>query len=226
MRIRRKPWARPELAACPYYIPLPPQHCGSWRAQFGNPDAPLILEIGCGKGNFAAQFALLHPECNLLAMDIKSEMLAVARRTVSAAFEEQGREVNNLFLMAQDAERIDLMLDSADAVDCIYINFCNPWPRMKHKKRRLTHPRQLMKYRGFLKDGGEIHFKTDNDPLFLESLEYFTQCGFVITDITFDLANANVSEHIVTEHETMFTAEGIPIKQLIARKEPFPQKNA
>lgn len=218
MRMRRKPWARPELSACPYFVSLPPLYCGKWQSVFPN-KAPLAVELGCGKGSFAAEFALRHPEYNLLAMDLKSEVLAVARRTVTEQFAQAGREVENLRLMAQDIERIDLVLSPEDKVERLYINFCNPWPRLKHKKRRLTHPRQLMKYRAFLKPGGEIWFKTDDMELFTESQEYFTSCGFALTRVSYDLAQEKGIDNIVTEHEKMFTAEGIPIKFLIARLE-------
>ena len=95
MRIRRKKWARPELAICPYYIEHSEELKGKWSTVFpGN--KPLYAELGCGKGWFAAQAALKYPDINWLAMDIKSDMLGVARRTVQKAFDEAGREVNNL----------------------------------------------------------------------------------------------------------------------------------
>lgn len=102
-------------------------------------------------------------------------------------------------------------------MDRIYINFCNPWPKKKHKKKRLTYPRQLFSYQEFLKDGGEIWFKTDDDELFEESLEYFKLCGFTQKYLTRDLANSGFAENILTEHEKMFMEQGIPIKFLIAQ---------
>ena len=89
MRIRRKKWARPELAVCPYYIEHAEEYKGKWNSVFPN-DKPLYAELGCGKGGFAAQAALKYPDVNWLAMDIKSDMLGVARRTVEKAFEERG----------------------------------------------------------------------------------------------------------------------------------------
>ena len=96
----------------------------------------------------------------------------------------------------------------------------DPWPKKKHKKKRLTYPRQLFSYQEFLKDGGEIWFKTDDDELFEESLEYFKLCGFTQKYLTRDLANSGFAENILTEHEKMFMEQGIPIKALIARKGP------
>ena len=103
-------------------------------------------------------------------------------------------------------------------VDRIYINFCNPWPKGKHKKRRLTHPRQLESYKTFLASDGLIYFKTDDDELFEESLEYFETSGFEIVKKTYDLHNDMIfEENVVTEHEKMFSEEGIKIKALIAK---------
>ena len=104
-----------------------------------------------------------------------------------------------------------------DGIARIYINFCNPWPRLKHNKRRLTHPTKLNQYKEILAKDGEIHFKTDSDLLFDDSLEYFKECGFEITYLTRDLHQSDVKDNIVTEHEKMFSDEGIPIKFLIAR---------
>ncbi|MCM1329583.1 MAG: tRNA (guanosine(46)-N7)-methyltransferase TrmB [Ruminococcus sp.] len=217
MRIRRKKWARPELAACPYYIEHAEEYKGRWNGVFGD-GKPLFAELGCGKGGFAAQAALKYPDVNWLALDIKSDMLGVARRTVEKAFGEAGREVSNLKLVSQNIEKILTSFDENDVIDRLYINFCNPWPKAKHKKRRLTHTRQLEQYRVFLRDGGEIRFKTDDDELFEESLEYFAEAGFEVKYLTRDLHADDYPDNIVTEHEKMFTEEGKTIKFLIAVK--------
>lgn len=217
MRIRRKKWARPELEVCPYYIEHAEEYKGSWNKVFTN-ENPLYAELGCGKGGFAGQAALKYPDVNWLAMDIKSDMLGVARRTVQKAFDEAGKEVTNLKLVSQNIEKILSSFDENDCIDRLYINFCNPWPKDKHNKRRLTHTRQLNQYRVFLKNGGEIHFKTDDDELFEESLDYFKEANFEITYITRDLHASNYPDNLVTEHEKMFSDEGKKIKFLIAVK--------
>ncbi len=215
MRMRRKPWARPELAACPYYIPQPEQYKGHWREQFSNPQAPLHLELGCGKGGFISQMAVQNPQINYIAMDIKSEMLALARRNLEAAF--AGQPVTNVKLCTQEIELIHQSIAPEDGISRIYINFCNPWPKAHHHKKRLTHPKQLIKYLGFLEDGGEIWFKTDDSQLFTHSLIYFTQCGFELAYVTHDLHHSGFTQSLSTEHERMFTQQGIPTKFLIAR---------
>lgn len=219
MRMRRKKWARPELAACPFYIEHGEEYKGRWNTVFGS-DKPVYAELGCGKGRFVLQAATYYPDINWLALDIKSEMLAVARRTI---VNELGREPENIRLVSQNIAMINTAFDENDRIDRIYINFCNPWPRKKHKKRRLTHTRQLMQYRTFLKDGGEIHFKTDDDELFEESLPYFEHSGFSVKFITRDLHSTDYSPNFETEHEKMFSEEGKTIKFLIAVKEPLPE---
>ena len=220
MRIRKKRWAQPELDKCPYYIPKAEVYKGKWHEVFPCPERPVYMELGCGKGMFVSQAALKYPEVNWLALDIKNDMLGVARRTVEKMFSEAERTPENIRLVSNNISLISNAFSEEDTVDRIYINFCNPWPRSKHHKRRLTHPRQLVQYRNILKDGGEIRFKTDDDELFEQSVPYFEESGFDITYITRDLHASGFEENFVTEHERMFTEEGKKIKFLIAVKKP------
>lgn len=219
MRMRSKKWARPELADCPYYHDDPLAHKGHWSELFPRRQ-PVYMELGCGKGGFLAEWAISHPEVNFVGVDLISDMLGVARRNIQSAFDGVGRPVDNLLLTAFDITRIDLYWNAADPVDRIFINFCNPWFRPKQYKKRLTHPRQLLHYRDFLRDGGELWFKTDSDLLFAHSLPYFEECGFGLIYQTQDLHSSGFAENVPTEHERMYTAEGIPTKFLIARKLP------
>ncbi len=201
MRIRKKKWAEPELSVCDFFVKDPEAHAGSWRHAFKK-EQPLVLEIGCGKGGFAGQYALQNPDKNIIALDIKIDMLGVGRRTIVRLFEEAGKgdAIDNLLLVNYN------------------INFCNPWPRPKHKKRRLTYYKKLEMYKRFLQPEAEIRFKTDDDELFEESLEYFAQSGYEILYLTRDLHASGFAENIETEHEKMFTEEGKKIKFLIARQ--------
>lgn len=217
MRMRRKPWARPELEACDFFILDTKEFKGKWNKSFKK-EQPLYLELGCGKGTFMAVHASENPNINYLAIDIKDEVLVLAKRNIEEAFKEKDIEIDNVKLMAQEIALINDILGENDEVNRIYINFCNPWPKERHKKRRLTHTRQLDNYKKFLSEDGEIWFKTDDDELFEESLEYFNESGFEIKYITYDLHNSGFKGNVVTEHEEMFTKEGIKTKFLIATR--------
>ena len=216
MRIRKKAWAQPELDSSDFYIQKPQEYKGKWREKFKK-IAPIYLELGCGKGFFASEFGVRHKNVNLLAIDIKSEILALAKREIESVYENHSEKIDNILLTAQNIEQITDILDKEDKVERIYINFCNPWPKPKHKKRRLTHIRQLEKYKSFLKENSEIFFKTDDDLLFKESKNYFEESGFDIIWETHDLHTKSWGENIETEHEKMYLQKGVKIKALIAK---------
>jgi len=217
MRIRFKAWARPELEASSFYILEPETVKGKWREQFKEKNKPLHLELGCGKGGFISQIAVRNPDINYIAIDLVDAMLGLAKRKIEEAYKDNSRETDNVLITRFDIERIPLIFDNKDSVDRIYINFCNPWPKGKHRKKRLTHTRQLEKYKEFLKPEGEIYFKTDDDDLFEASITYFEETGFEIIKKTYDLHSDEAPENVRTEHEEMFSKQGIKIKALIAK---------
>lgn len=220
MRIRFKPWARPELEASKFYIDNPEEYKGKWKEAFKEPSNELHLELGCGKGSFISQLAVKNHNINYLAIDLVDAMLGLAKRNIEQKYNENKKEIDNIIITRYDIERILNILNLEDNVKRIYINFCNPWSRGKHHKKRLTHIRQLDKYKQFLQKNGEIFFKTDDDSLFADSLLYFKQTGFTIEKFTYDLEKEeNFWDNIVTEHEQMFMNEGIKIKAVIARLE-------
>lgn len=219
MRMRFKPYAHDELMAADFHVHEPLIWGGKWHAQYARPEQPFVLELGCGKGGFISQLACAHPENNYLGIDITDKVLILAKRNIDRQYEAAGRKPDNVQIMSLDIERIYNAFDRRDTVQRIYINFCNPWNKKAgHKKHRLTHPKQLVLYRDFLADGGEVYFKTDDDDLFRDSLEYFPEAGFEIVWHTFDLHKDEPDWNIRTEHEQMFTEMGIPTKALIAVK--------
>lgn len=216
MRIRNKPWAKEELAASKFYVQEPEEYKGRWNEFFKNHDNPIQLELGCGKGFFVKKVAKQNPEINYIAIDLIDAILGMANRNIIKEFE--GQEVNNIALTRYDIEEINNILNKTDKIERIYINFCNPWPKPRHKKRRLTHTRQLEKYKQFLNSNGEIYFKTDDDELFKESLDYFKETGFDVIKITYNLnEEPSFWDNIETEHEIKFKNEGIKIKAGIFR---------
>ena len=205
MRIRFKPWARPELEASKFYRDNPEKLKGKWIQEFKNKENPI-------------QIAFQNPEINYIAIDLVDAMLGLAKRTVEQTYNEANKEIDNVLLTGFDIERIGLILSKEDNIKRIYINFCNPWPKGKHRKKRLTHTRQLEKYKEFLANDAEIYFKTDDDDLFRASLGYFEEAGFEIINKTYDLHSEPIWENnIETEHEKMFSKQGIKIKALIAK---------
>ncbi len=211
MRIRNKPWAKEELLASYFYVQKPEDYKGRWKEFFNNENEHIYLELGCGKGFFVKKAAKQNQDINYIAIDLIDAILGMANRNIIEEFED--KKVLNLALTRYDVEEINNILDENDSIERIYINFCNPWPKPRHKKRRLTHTRQLEKYKQFLVPKGEIYFKTDDDELFRESLEYFKEAGFKAIKTTDNLnEEPNFWENIETEHEIKFKNEGIKIK--------------
>ena len=220
MRMRRKPWTEPKLAACPYFIEEPSSHRGHWRECFDHPDRPLHLEIGCGKGVSTVQMAHANPEINYIAIDEVRTVLAVSVRNTEREYE--GESPENLVFSEADAMRIYDTFSAADGIGRIYISFPNPWDeRAKHHKRRLTHPRQLFQYREFLAPGSEIWLKTDNDALFTATKRYMGECGFEIVHLTDDLHASGFAPNYMSEHERLYVGQGKPIHFLIAKMAPL-----
>lgn len=222
MRMRTKKWAKPELAVCEFYIKTPQEYRGKIMSLFKK-EQPIHLELGCGKGGFISQMASNNLNKNFIGLDLSSDMLGLSKRNVEKAFEQINHPIDNVVLTWQDIEKINLLISPEDTIERIYINFCNPWYKQRQYKKRLTHPRQLVQYREFLADNGEIRFKTDDDKLFEDSIKYFEEAGFELIFITKDLHNHDFSQNPEyegpkTEHEIMYSNEGILIKYLIAVK--------
>lgn len=171
---------------------------------------PIHLEIGCGKGNFACGMAEKHPEVNFIAMEKVSDVCCVALEKAKSRTE--ARENDNLRFLIGDARILDEAMRPA-SVDCIYLNFSDPWPKKGHAKRRLTYKSFLEIYRKLLKEDGILKLKTDNDGLFESSLEQFAECGLDVIWKTYDLHASEYAEgNVMTEYEQNFSSKGVKIK--------------
>lgn len=220
MRIRYKKWARPELEASKFYEDNPEEWKGKWKEHFTKDSNPIHLELGCGKGQFISKLAVENQNTNYIAIDLVDAMLGLAKRNIENTYKLENIEPENVIITRFDIERINLILDKKDNIERIYINFCNPWPKGKHRKKRLTHSKQLEKYKQFLQPNAEIYFKTDDDGLFESSLIYLEESGFKVVSKTYDLHKEPIfKNNIETEHEKMFTEQGIKIKACIAKYE-------
>ncbi len=214
MRIRRKKWAAPELAACPYYIGEPEEMRGKWETFFPKKQ-PMHLDLGCGKCTFLAALSSRDQNVNFIGIDISVDILGVARRNIAAAFGETQPE--NVALLAYNIEKLDALFSENEKAARIYVNFCNPWPKARDHKRRLTHTKQLLLYKRLLAPGGELWFKTDDSGLFLATQRYLHEAGYEILRMTEDLHGENEPGNLESEHETKFAAEGVKIKAILAR---------
>ncbi|EYE87852.1 tRNA (guanine-N(7)-)-methyltransferase [Fervidicella metallireducens AeB] len=214
MRLRKKHWARPELEACSFVVTNQYDFKGRWLQVFGN-NNDIYLELGCGRGKFISENAINNPDINYIGIDLKDEVLVAAKRTVEEKFKRENKEVNNIKLIPMEIAFIENVFDKNE-ISRIYINFCNPWPKLRHNKRRLTHTVFLNRYKKFLKPGAQIWFKTDDTDLFNDSQEYFKECGFSISYLTYDLHKSDFKNNIMTEYETKFTSMGLKTMFLIA----------
>ena len=165
MRMRKKKNLLPRMERCgAYQIKDPYERKGRWHDLM--PEAKEIrVELGCGKGRFTVETAAAEPDVLLIAVEKVPDAMVVAMERAAKA------ELHNVFFIDIDANQLPEIFDQGE-VDRIYVNFCDPWPPKRQAKRRLTHGNFLKLYRKVLKDNGQIHFKTDNDPI-QEGLENF-----------------------------------------------------
>ena len=208
MRMRKKKNLLPRMEACSdLLIRDPYQMTGHWRDLF--PDAKEIqVELGCGKGRFTVETAAQHPDILLIAVEKVPDAMVVAMERAK----EKG--LSNVHFVVGDAALLPDMFGACE-VDRLYINFCDPWPGTRHAKRRLTHGNFLVQYRKVLKENGQIHFKTDNQPLFAFSVEEIPLYGFSLSEVT-DHLHKDGPVGVMTDYEAKFYEEGVPIHRCVA----------
>lgn len=204
MRMRRKKHREDRMANCCDLIINDISAYKNDIKKVFDTDKPLHLEIGCGKGGFICQTAQLNPEINYIAFEKNLDVLVLAMEKVKNA------KLKNVRFVPGDAETLST-LDLQPVISRIYINFCDPWEKFKHRKRRLTNERFLRIYQNLLNEDGEIHFKTDNAKLFEYSLNSFSDFGMRLKNITFDLHNSGFEGNVMTEYEKLFSEKGQPI---------------
>lgn len=209
MRLRKKWWARPEMDQLDFFITNPSEYKGKWNEVFNN-DNPIYLELGCGRGKFITENAVNNPNINYIAIDLKDEVLIYVTRKIEEL------ELTNVRVIPLNIAFVSEIFDQNE-ISRIFINFCNPWPKDRHNKRRLTHTKFLAEYKKFLKAESEIWFKTDDRGLFDDSIEYFKESGFSIEVLTYDLHGSDFQPNIITEYESKFTEIGMKTMFLLAK---------
>ena len=213
MRMRKKKNLIPRMERCAHVLAGDGASLrGNWRSLLRDSCA-LHVELGCGKGRFTAETARLHPDVLFIAVERVPDAMVIAMERVCAL------GLENVRFLSCDAARLPELFAEGE-IDRIYINFCDPWPTKRHAKRRLTHKNFLKLYRTVLKERGEIHFKTDNAPLFAFSVEEFPTAGFSLSEVTDDL-HANGPTGVMTDYEAKFYELGTPIHRCVATMEPW-----
>ncbi len=210
MRLRKKPWADKEFEINDKLIENPNEFKGKWNELFGN-DNPIHIEIGCGKGRFISTMSIKNPNINYIAVEKQRLVIVFALRK-----SRQMQTNNNLRFICADVSEL-LQFFEPNEAQRLYINFCDPWPRKKWAKRRLTHSNFLSIYEKLFLNGGEINFKTDDRGLFEFSLnEFEARDGWRMKNICLDLHKSNFEDNVMTEYEEKFSSNGMPIYRLEA----------
>ena len=215
MRMRKKKHGAERIAAC---AELRIENIEVLKDGFDgvfDKTRPVHIEIGCGKGNFACGMAEKYPEVNFIAVEKVADVCCIALEKAKARAEQ--READNLRFIISDAKALSENIP-AHSVDCIYLNFSDPWPKAGHAKRRLTHKGFLEMYKTLLKEDGILRLKTDNVGLFDFSLEEFEAFGMEILWHTRDLhATPENENNVMTEYEKNFSDKGQPIYSAVAK---------
>ena len=184
---------------------------GNWRKQFFHNDHPIVLELGCGRGEYTVGLAQLHPEKNFIGIDIKgARMWAGAKQAVTAG-------LKNVAFLRTNIELLPMFF-SADEIDEIWITFCDP--QMKKATKRLTSSWFMQRYAKLLCPNGKIHLKTDSPFLYTYTRELVRINEFQVLADTDDLyAPENINRWseataLQTHYEHQWLERGMKIKYL------------
>jgi len=190
-----------------YIIKNYKEYKGNFKDVFKN-DNPIYIEIGMGKGKFIVNQALANPNINFIGIEKQDNIIARALLLIPL-------EIPNLRIIRMNALEIDEVFNKE--IDLIYLNFSDPWPKIRQNKRRLTSNIFLDKYEKIFKEKKMIYLKTDNEELYRYSIEMLSFYGYRLYDVTFDL-HRDFENIITTEYEDKFVELGNKIYALKASK--------
>ncbi|WP_127530643.1 tRNA (guanosine(46)-N7)-methyltransferase TrmB [Paenibacillus kobensis] len=215
MRLRGRKGIRESLESQPELVVLDgTQYKGRWNEFFGN-DRPIYVELGMGKGQFISTMSFRNPDINYIGVDMYDELIRRGSEKARKIWAEKGVDSPpNLALLRANIEGIEDIFDKNE-LERIYLNFSDPWPKVKHARRRLSHPRFVAKYMEVLNDRGEIHFKTDSQSLFEFSLNSFADMELLTRNIALNLHKDGLRDDLVpTEYEMKFYERGQNIHRI------------
>lgn len=207
MRLRNVKNKEKILDSSKYLVKNAEQNIGRWDKVFGN-NNPIYVEIGMGKGKFIIENALSNPNINFIGIEKYDSVLAKSLPKIP-------NDLDNLLIIRMDALNIERIFSKE--IDRLYLNFSDPWPKNRHHLRRLSSRVFLEKYDSIFKDVCEIYQRTDNQDLYIYSLESYSSYGYTLSDISFDL-HKEKEGLITTEYEDKFVGKGMPIYAVVARK--------
>ncbi len=207
MRIRNVKNKEKIMKDSPYFLENPKSYCGRIQDLFPKRQ-PLYIEIGMGKGKFLLENAKRHPDINYIGIEKQDSVVALALKRL----EEES--IDNLRIVCLNALEIDQLFSSE--VDRLYLNFSDPWPKVRHHSRRLTSKIFLEKYDSIFRGDATIYLRTDNEELFCYSMESLSNYGYVFSKVSLDLHKEEGL--ITTEYEDKFSSQNVPIKAFIARR--------
>lgn len=209
MRRRKKPGAKDELLKFDSMVVLnPEENKGNWNHISDN--KKIHVELGTGRGQFINTLAEMHRDIFFIGIEIKEEIL------LDAVKKSVDKGLNNIRYLWHDINDIDSIFHE-DEVERLYINFCDPWPKKRHSRRRLTHRDYLYKYRKILAKNGEIHFKTDGEELFEFSLNEMLDTEYIVRDVSLNLYREENVDTVKTEYEEKFITLEKNIYRLVAK---------
>ena len=207
MRLRKKKNAPVRFERCADYT-LETEGLLEKFNEYFDAEKPLDMEIGSGKGRFIVTLAEQNPKRQYISIERVIDCLVMAMEKA------KGKDLHNIRFFCLDASNLTECFPK-ECIDIVYLNFSDPWPKARYAKRRLTHRRMVAAYLPLLKKEGKICFKTDNRPLFDFSVEEFTELGFRLEELTYDLHSTD-TPNIMTEYEERFSSMGTPINRFVA----------
>ncbi|MCO6499954.1 MAG: tRNA (guanosine(46)-N7)-methyltransferase TrmB [Vicingus serpentipes] len=189
---------------------------GKWRSEVFMNENPIVLELGCGKGEYTVGMGEHFPNKNFIGVDIKGNRIWRGAKT---AYENQ---MKNVYFIRTQIDHI-LSFFAKNEVDEIWITFPDPQPKDRLERKRLTSPMFIERYQQFLKASGIIHLKTDHEGFFRYTLEEIERCNFKLLESTFNLYEEVIEKldpttqeilSIKTFYEKLFSAKGHSIHYL------------
>lgn len=181
---------------------------GNWNRNFFKNQNPIVLELGCGKGEYSVNLATMFPEKNFLGIDIKGARFWRGAKTALV------EKINNVGFLRTQIELVDCIFDENE-VDEIWITFPDPQIKYKRTKHRMTNPDFLNKYKKILKPNGMVHLKTDSEYMHGYTLGLLQGLGLTVEYAHHDVYGTTNAPKEVTDIQTYYESQYLAINKKI-----------